>query len=121
MLLEPRAVTVRFGGGTPLADVDVAFPPKGVFGLIGPNRAGKTVLLDEPTQGLEVGGVEKLGQTIQRVRGEAGGTVGLVEHGVGFVMRQCGRIVVLNLGRVIADGPAQEVGNDAAVGGAYLG
>src|SRR5439155_19946084 len=217
MLLEARAVTVRFGGVTALADVDVAFPPGEVCGLIGPNGAGKTtlfdtlsgvrtpssgsiqyegrdvthrsptwpsrhgirrtfqrqqtfgwltveenllvalewrggggglfadlvrlptrtakegarrervaevlelcgigdvraepagklpigrarmvemaraivdppqvLLLDEPTSGLEDAEVEKLGQTIQRVRREAGCTVVLVEHDVGFVMR----------------------------------
>src|SRR5439155_24185520 len=81
----------------------------------------QVLLLDEPTSGLEDAEVEHLGQTIQRVRREAGCTVVLVEHDVGFVMRQCDRIVVLNLGRVIADGPPQEVRNDAAVGAAYLG
>jgi branched-chain amino acid transport system ATP-binding protein len=251
MVLEARKVTVRFGGVTALADVDVAFAPGEVCGLIGPNGAGKTtlfdtlsgvrtpssgsihlagddvtrrsptwrsrhgirrtfqrqqpfgwltveenllvalewrggggglfadlvrlptrlvkererrqrvaevlevcgiddvrgepagklpigrarmvemaraivdrprvLLLDEPTSGLEDAEVENLGQTIQRVRREEGCTVVLVEHDVGFVMGQCDRIVVLNLGRVIADGPPAEIRNDAAVGAAYLG
>src|SRR5439155_9230814 len=81
----------------------------------------RVLLLDEPTPGLEDAEVEHLGKTIQRVRREEGCGVVLVEHDVGFVMRQCDRIVVLNLGRVIADGPPQEIRNDAAVGAAYLG
>jgi branched-chain amino acid transport system ATP-binding protein len=81
----------------------------------------RVLLLDEPTSGLEEKEMENLGSVMQRVREEEGCAVVLVEHDVGFVMRQCDRIIVLNLGQVIADGPPEEVRNDAAVGAAYLG
>ena len=45
----------------------------------------------------------------------------LVEHDVGFVMEQCHRIVVLDLGEVLAVGSPQEIQQDAAVRAAYLG
>jgi len=79
------------------------------------------LLLDEPTSGLEESETHNLGATIQRVRAEEGCAVVLVEHDVGFVMSMCDRIVVLNLGRVIAEGPPDVVRNDPAVRAAYLG
>jgi len=81
----------------------------------------RVLLLDEPTSGLEESERENLGVVMQRVRDEEGCAVVLVEHDVGFVMRQCDRIVVLNLGQVIADDTPEAVRNDAAVGAAYLG
>ena len=57
----------------------------------------------------------------RNLRAEEGCTVVLVEHDVGFVMRQCDRIVVLNLGAVIADGPPDQIRSDPVVGTAYLG
>ena len=81
----------------------------------------RVLLLDEPTSGLEESETENLGDVMQRVRQEEGCAVVLVEHDVGFVMRQCDRIVVLNLGAVIADDVPDIVRNDAAVGAAYLG
>jgi branched-chain amino acid transport system ATP-binding protein len=81
----------------------------------------RVLLLDEPTSGLEESEADNLGGVMQRLRDEEGCAVVLVEHDVGFVMRQCDRIVVLNLGAVIADDVPEEIRNDAAVGAAYLG
>jgi branched-chain amino acid transport system ATP-binding protein len=81
----------------------------------------KVLLLDEPTSGLEQSEVEGLGQTIQRVRLAEGCAVVLVEHDVGFVMEQSHRIVVLNLGTLLADGPPEQIREDKQVGAAYLG
>jgi len=81
----------------------------------------RVLLLDEPTSGLEESEVDSLGESMQRVCREEHCAAVLVEHDVGFVMRQCDRIVVLNLGKVIADGTPEVVRNDPAVGAAYLG
>ena len=45
----------------------------------------------------------------------------LVEHNVGFVMAQCDRVAVLDLGRILTVGKPQEVQANAAVRSAYLG
>jgi branched-chain amino acid transport system ATP-binding protein len=81
----------------------------------------RVLLLDEPTSGLEETEAASLGVSMQRVCKERGCAVVLVEHDVGFVMENCDRIVVLNLGRVIATGPPDVIREDAAVQEAYLG
>lgn len=79
------------------------------------------LLLDEPTSGLEEAEVESFGQSIRAVRREEGCGVILVEHDVGFVMRLSDRVVVLDLGRILADGTPEQVRNDRAVAEAYFG
>ncbi|MBL7495579.1 ABC transporter ATP-binding protein [Frankia sp. CNm7] len=79
------------------------------------------LLLDEPTSGLGDAGSAVLAEAITRIRREQGCGVVLVEHDVPFVMRHCHRVVVLNLGRVIAAGTPDEVRADRLVREAYLG
>lgn len=81
----------------------------------------KVLLLDEPTSAMEESEVENLAQVVQRLRHQEGCAVVLVEHDVGFVMRHCDRVVVLDLGRVIANDIPDVVRQDPAVRAAYLG
>jgi ABC-type sulfate/molybdate transport systems ATPase subunit len=55
------------------------------------------------------------------VRAETGCAVLLVEHNAGFVMEHSDRVVVLNLGRVLADGSPDEIQANPEVRTAYLG
>jgi branched-chain amino acid transport system ATP-binding protein len=81
----------------------------------------KVLLLDEPTSGLEESEVENLAAVVRRLCEEDECAVVLVEHDVGFVMRECHRVVVLNLGCIIANDVPEVVRADAAVRAAYLG
>jgi ABC-type branched-subunit amino acid transport system ATPase component len=81
----------------------------------------KLLLLDEPASGLDETEEVRLGEQIQAVREDTGCVVLLVEHNAGFVMQQCDRIVVLDLGAVIATGSPTEIQNNQAVRDAYLG
>ena len=79
------------------------------------------LMLDEPASGLDETEVARLGTEIQAVRSEAGCAVLLVEHNAAFVMEQSDRVVVLNLGEVLASGSPSEVQGNQAVRDAYLG
>ena len=79
------------------------------------------LLLDEPAGGLNHEEVSELGGLIRAIRDRLGITVLLVEHHMGLVMSLSDQVVVLNFGRVIADGPPDSVRNNPAVTEAYLG
>jgi branched-chain amino acid transport system ATP-binding protein len=75
------------------------------------------LLLDEPTSGLDADQAALFASVI----GGLDATILLVEHDVGFVMEACERVVVLDLGKVIADAEPAAVRDDPAVRAAYLG
>jgi branched-chain amino acid transport system ATP-binding protein len=79
------------------------------------------LLLDEPAGGLNHEEVAELSTLIRSIRDSLGITVLLVEHHMGLVMSLSDQVVVLNFGRVIADGPPEEVRGNPAVTEAYLG
>ncbi len=79
------------------------------------------LLLDEPAGGLNHEEVAELGTLIRAIRDRLQITVLLVEHHMGLVMSLSDQVVVLNFGRVIADGAPDEVRSSAAVAEAYLG
>jgi branched-chain amino acid transport system ATP-binding protein len=81
----------------------------------------KLLMLDEPAAGLTHGEVVELGDTIRQLQNARRLTVLLVEHHMGLVMSISDRVIVLNLGKVIAEGPPAEVSVNPAVVSAYLG
>lgn len=80
----------------------------------------RLVLLDEVLSGLTPGEINEAIELIRRIR-DQGSTILFVEHVMRAVMALTDRIVVLNHGKLIAQGSAQEVMNDAQVVSAYLG
>ena len=81
----------------------------------------KLLLLDEPAAGMNPRETEELMETIARIRDEFGIAILLIEHDMSLVMGVCEGICVLNFGRIIAKGTADEIQANPAVIEAYLG
>lgn len=79
------------------------------------------LLLDEPAAGMTSAEIDHLSALILRLTRERGITVALVAHTLKMVMTLCQRIVVLDQGRLIAEGTPAEVQANEAVITAYLG
>lgn len=80
----------------------------------------KMLLMDEPVSGMNASETHTFVQLIRRIS-DNGITILLVEHDMPMVMSVSDRIVVLNYGRIIAEGPPDEIRNNPAVIEAYLG
>ncbi|UGV26702.1 ABC transporter ATP-binding protein [Rhodopseudomonas boonkerdii] len=78
------------------------------------------LLLDEPVSGMNASETHTFVQLIRNIR-DRGVTILLVEHDMPMVMSVSDRIVVLNYGRIIAEGPPDEIRKNPAVIEAYLG
>lgn len=83
-------------------------------------RRPAVLLLDEPAAGLTDGEKAELAALLRELAQE-GVAILLVEHDMGFLLPLAGRVLCLDRGRVIYDGPAGGVRRDPAVAAAYLG
>jgi ABC-type branched-subunit amino acid transport system ATPase component len=80
----------------------------------------RIILMDEPAAGLNNRETGELASLIRKIR-DSGVTVVLVEHDMELVMDVCDSILVLNLGRWLAEGTPREIQENQAVIAAYLG
>ena len=81
----------------------------------------KLLLLDEPMAGISDEEADRIATMIGELRNEVGLSVLLVEHNLRLVMSHADRVVVLDRGAVVAEGPPAAIRSDAAVRAAYLG
>jgi ABC-type branched-subunit amino acid transport system ATPase component len=79
------------------------------------------LLLDEPSSGIAQRETEALGSLLQDLKRELSLTLVVIEHDIPLIMELADRIVVMDVGRVIATGPPEIVRTDPGVVEAYLG
>lgn len=115
---------LEFAGISDQADMLAANLPFGRGRMLEIARAmackPRMMLMDEPAAGLNSQETLGLAELIRKIR-NMGVTVLLVEHDMELVMDICDRIVVLNLGQLLAEGTPREIQDNREVIAAYLG
>jgi branched-chain amino acid transport system ATP-binding protein len=115
---------LEFTGLADCADLTACNLPFGRGRLLEISRAlavePQIILMDEPAAGLNSRETVELASLIRRIK-ELGITVVLVEHDMELVMDICESIIVLNLGKKLAQGTPREIQENTAVIAAYLG
>jgi branched-chain amino acid transport system ATP-binding protein len=127
---EERASRIRalqwldYTGIADLASTTAASLPFGKGRLLEIARAlalePRVILMDEPAARLHSRETMELADLIRRIKAD-GRTIVLVEHDMELVMDVCDFVVVLHLGRKLAEGTPRAVQEDAEVVAAYLG
>jgi branched-chain amino acid transport system ATP-binding protein len=123
--IKEKALTwLEFTGLADLAALTSGSLPFGKGRLLEISRAlavePQIILMDEPAAGLNSRETVELAGLIRRIQ-ELGITIVLVEHDMELVMDICESIIVLNLGKKLAEGTPREIQENPEVISAYLG
>jgi ABC-type branched-subunit amino acid transport system ATPase component len=81
----------------------------------------RVLLMDEPAAGLAQREAEALAGLLRWLRASTGASLVVVEHDMGLVARAADRVVAMEAGSAVADGPPEQVLSDPAVVAGYLG
>ena len=123
LLATAREQAIRLGLGHVL-DMPAGDLPLGQQRVVEIARAlclrPRLLLLDEPAAGLRLPEKQHLAALLRQLRAEGMGVL-LVEHDMDFVMQLADRVIVMDFGQKIAEGPPDQVRSDPAVREAYLG
>ena len=121
---EEAIELMRFVGLESYIGADAASMPYGMLKWLEIARAlaaqPKMLLLDEPAAGLNPSETQAIDRLIQKIAGR-GVTVVLVEHDMRLVMGVSEHILVLDHGRMLAEGTGKEIRGNPDVVAAYLG
>ncbi len=123
-LREEAAELMRYVGLDRFIEAQADAMPYGALKRLEIARAlamkPRLLFLDEPAAGLNPRETADIAALVRKVAG-SGVTVALVEHDMKMVMNLSDRILVLDYGRKLAEGTAEEVRNNPDVIAAYLG
>ncbi|MGH9281442.1 MAG: ATP-binding cassette domain-containing protein, partial [Acidimicrobiales bacterium] len=81
----------------------------------------RVLLFDEPSAGLAEPETQALGRLLLRLRERTGCAIVIVAHDVRLLLSIADRLVAMDLGRIIADGPPADVVRHPEVVSSYLG
>jgi iron complex transport system ATP-binding protein len=78
----------------------------------------RQLLLDEPSNALDLAAQRELRETLRRLAGEGTGLV-LVTHHLSDILPEIERIILMRDGRIVGDGPRQELLTEATLSGLF--
>ena len=116
---------ITFLGLSKVAEVDATDLPYGKQRAVEIARAiatgAQVLLLDEPGAGMSTQEKEDLAKIIRDLRSQMQKSIILIEHDMKMVLNLVDRVVVLDFGRQIAEGPPDTIKSNPQVIEAYLG
>ena len=83
-------------------------------------KTPRVAFLDEPTTGIDPGGVKEMLDLISRIAREQKMTVVLSSHQLPYVQRICSRVGIISKGQMVVEGSLDQLGREALAGGKFM-